>query len=1129
MHYVKDLVFFNKTGTNYGFKYDPDSEKWSGSIIIDPVSVGLFETEKIYVMQKYVILEHVDTIASDSVEYVYGYPATTLPQNAQTPASNDYYEFRWEEDIKEVDEIQMFGFDTSVCPPEDTSSLRYQDYNCPDIEYMDTVRIENLRFNPVEFWQTLVDPQTHEVTEVMYKKNAEWRSQAAAVNLCFCNSNDEYMTFRRDLKLYYVIPGQNNAACTEYHIGTFTVYAKSIEEDERLTTMCTNLGYDINNVDFSIFQDSDIKEQLVDHELLNQKRKEIIMEGHNIYSYIGSYKSLINAIRFFGYDNVSIREWWKNVDVTSENYGKHFSATNYSLSNHEVVHDSTAVTLPSKKFRKTGKLSLAYNINTLQQVHSSNIYDDEYFPAPNSYYGHEYPNTYENFTYTIEEAVIKLYGLKRKLEKEFLPLNTRIIDIIGEADSFHVSTVRHTMTQNTLFCNASGAKNNFSVLGSPNGCFYIEDLRPFGIHTNTLPAGSGIVGELRQSAPEFIPASSNHQSLYDSNLTNVVEFGAQGLQNYNSNWNETDHEQVVVTTGFQGLQGLQGLQGNSVHPPYEMTGNSLFGVSGAMFPETQVDPNNTNLPQYENTPWIYYVLANNTNYGNYYLAEFSDYYPNLVNTALEANDFETDSNTCLPDNENIPVGALVELKVDENDVTWNELLVSWDYVQTVTWNALNMYAANISRVEWVIHKDADINPGFDTTICGLVSAGYSDIGIVLPYVGDYDVTMKLYDWNNNVSIIKKEAAITVCPKEVEFTGWCRMKTKTLDWTAERSWESLSCIWDFPYANNMSWNELRSATYTAMDRASFLGEYEGTTDLDESVLIYNFANNGPGVLEDNRGAYIWNNLDVAWQDMDHLWWNAMCITGDIPCYFELGYFDTSGNPVDSPEAVGAGVSDSLAGKWLELVNQNNQYAAFRFPTSYSGNLNYMADIVRQLNESTNPVISQFHYSYIWDYDSSHTASPYELEIPDGFMIIGVSKNHGKTGDMKHVGVVSSQYHANVGPGNILNIHTDLDNHQLRFSTNSVECNPNWNDCVCINNVTRIPAYTDINFNYTNCKIWGKKNPIWKLTNINTVTTFTSTNKHYHRLFKEKGCWEVSLTLNDTNGNTYSTARNMFIID
>ena len=37
---------------------------------------------------------------------------------------------------------------------------------------------------------------------------------------------------------------------------------------------------------------------------LNEKRKELMMEGSNIYPYIGSYKAIINAIKFFGYENL---------------------------------------------------------------------------------------------------------------------------------------------------------------------------------------------------------------------------------------------------------------------------------------------------------------------------------------------------------------------------------------------------------------------------------------------------------------------------------------------------------------------------------------------------------------------------------------------------------------------------------------------------------------------------------------------------------------------------------------------------------------------------------------------------------------------------------------------------------
>ena len=128
MQYTKDLVFFDKSGTGYGFDWDETNELWTGSIFIEPVSEGLFETEKIILLQKYVIKEEdTDPALSNPVKtYVYGYPASVYPNG-----SGDYYEFRWDEDVKEVDEIRLFGFDRNVCPPEDTSALTYREYNCP--------------------------------------------------------------------------------------------------------------------------------------------------------------------------------------------------------------------------------------------------------------------------------------------------------------------------------------------------------------------------------------------------------------------------------------------------------------------------------------------------------------------------------------------------------------------------------------------------------------------------------------------------------------------------------------------------------------------------------------------------------------------------------------------------------------------------------------------------------------------------------------------------------------------------------------------------------------------------------------------------------------------------------------
>lgn len=1125
MIYTKDLVFFDKSGTDYNFDYDEEQNLWHGTINIAPVSEGLFETEKIYVTQKYCVLE--EDINQDMTNpvrtYVYGYPGTVYPAG-----SGDYYEFRWDSEIKEVDEINMFGFNRNVCPPEDTSSLTYFEYDCPELVYMDNVRIGNLSYEPVDYDEHGQNPDGIYYTR--YKTNANWRSGYLDVNLCFSDKNDEYHTFRRDLFLYYIDPNMEETV-----VGHFIVYAKSIEEDERLSVMCQNLGYRINNDDFSIFQDSDIKEQLIDHDLMNIKRKEMLMEGHNIYPFIGSYKSLINAIRFFGYDNVTIKEWWKNVDFDSVNYGKYFTASSYSLQDHEVIHDGETITLPSKKFRKTGKLSLVYDINKIKTDSETK----EPINAQSSYYGHYYPETDEQFTYTIEEAVIKLYGLKRKLEKEFLPLSTHIIDITGEASGFYASVIRTNPSENISFDTDVKTTNIFSVLGSEDGNFYIEDLRPFGIHPNELPHGNGIVGISRNGQPQFIGGS--FESLYDANIetgSDLLEFGQNILEDYNTNWNingseftgsdiegyaqDWDLNQIADFNLACGSDEIADIIGTGtcdtgsdyegpagVVPPYMLEGDALFGVAG---------PTHNNC-----APWIYYNLVNANNYGNYYLAEFSSYYPNLTETYRQANDFESDENIHLPDNENIPVGALVELKIDENEVTWNDLTFTWDYISDVRFNYLNLYCDNICRVEWRIHKDEDINPGFDTTIAGTIAHGYSDIGIVLPYIGDYDIEMRLFDWNNNVNVVKRKSAVSVISKMVEFTGWCKMKTTLLTWNSERIWESLSNEWNFPYVNSLTWNDVKSATFAGLDRGFFSGQFANTDIIDESMLIYNFAdfenNKEFAVVENNRGAYYWDNLDVAWQDMDHLWWNAMNICGDIPCYFEFGYFDTNANPVESSP----GMNDDIRGKWLEIVDQNNNFGYFKFPMS-TNNLNYIADVTRMLNESNDPVLSQFYYSYIWDYRGPHD----NLNIPEGFHIVATSKNHGKNGDIKFVEIVSNQYFMQ-NQNNILHARRDPNNKQLRFFTNSVECNPNWNDLVCINNVTHIPAYTDVNFNYTNCRILGKKNPEWRFENLNTGTVYTSTKKNYHRLFKEKGCWRVTLKLNDTNNNTYTTSRNILIIE
>ena len=48
------------------------------------------------------------------------------------------------------------------------------------------------------------------------------------------------------------------------------------------------------------------------------------MMKHLIYPYIGSYKSIINAINFFGYNDLQLNEYYRNIDPNAVNFTKLF-------------------------------------------------------------------------------------------------------------------------------------------------------------------------------------------------------------------------------------------------------------------------------------------------------------------------------------------------------------------------------------------------------------------------------------------------------------------------------------------------------------------------------------------------------------------------------------------------------------------------------------------------------------------------------------------------------------------------------------------------------------------------------------------------------------------------------------
>lgn len=191
---------------------------------------------------------------------------------------------------------------------------------------------------------------------------------------------------------------------------------ETIAEEYRFPALLENFGTEIGAAEELILRDSDVSESLVNYELLNAKRKEMLMEWGNIWPYAGSYRGLVNILNWFGYYDVRIKEYWLNVNQEDEYYGS-YRQMQIPFQLQDKGKDSEAIKiLPSKHYKKTNLFGLYYDI-----VRDGPETQEDGIPI-----------TEDAFNFTNEEVLIKLFALKLYLRQKFLPLNSKIVDITGE-------------------------------------------------------------------------------------------------------------------------------------------------------------------------------------------------------------------------------------------------------------------------------------------------------------------------------------------------------------------------------------------------------------------------------------------------------------------------------------------------------------------------------------------------------------------------------------------------------------------------------------------------------------------------------------------------------------------------
>lgn len=199
------------------------------------------------------------------------------------------------------------------------------------------------------------------------------------------------------------------------------IYGQSEIEDERLDINLRNLGINIYKEAEFIFKESDIQEHSVDYIRLNRKRKEMLSIYPEIFNYIGSYKSLIHAIDYFGYNDLKLYEYYKNIKPNSPLYGKLQKILIPDIFDNSVdgwtVDDFIQTKYDKGFYKKTNLFNLTYRIT------------DEF-------------GNY-SLQYSLDDVQTKLMALVKWLRRNIIPLSSNIRDITGVADVIHDMNMRY--------------------------------------------------------------------------------------------------------------------------------------------------------------------------------------------------------------------------------------------------------------------------------------------------------------------------------------------------------------------------------------------------------------------------------------------------------------------------------------------------------------------------------------------------------------------------------------------------------------------------------------------------------------------------------------------------------------
>jgi len=674
-------------------------------------------------------------------------------------------------------------------------------------------------------------------------------SSSVSVNLAI--NSDEEGIFGRTLVIEDLSLGYPKI------VARIEIHAETEGEDERYKTLLSNFGRRLNAEDTYVLRDSDPKEPLTDYEILNVKRKELLLEGHEIFPYVGSYKGLINAIRFFGYQDLRVKEYWLNIKksenaksaleenqavldsmgsqtqsqstliaslLDDENSDKYKQVEIYGKKDDGTYGLKSPIEklFPSSSFKKTALFGLFYDINKVIE----NRYDQ-----------FDYPVVENAFVFSPDEVLIKLFGLKEKLKKEYLPLNARIIDITGEGVYFTVYKTRGWVDNLKIDQLDQGLDIDLSF--SPD-FGYIEDLRYFNLRPNdsvptvpyvgpdpftytystygnlTLPSSanppisgrdskkladaiSNFYDERNTSGLAKLNLGDNqkYRKLFDgqdyeipSGFPTVIEITSFNLSwdELNNKWEGLDRNVSTYSTTLASVSDLTGYTGNNL---ISSSVNHTFdnGLKFGELFDLTLPASITYLIASTGRVQLKFTSNDDSNYS--FLTEVQTYSQSTGISNLKL--LWVKETPIVLDDWKVEIVNLFSQNLDFEyyDYSFNpDGFYAWD----------NLRFAGFYEVEWTITKKDDRPYKYEFR--GKIS-DYYKIPIILPYSGIYSVKCRVWDGFNDICSVHYENSIEVKTRDLEVANVARYREAEIyTWeNVSKSWDDHSSLWVFPIEKN----------------------------------------------------------------------------------------------------------------------------------------------------------------------------------------------------------------------------------------------------------------------------------------------------------------------------------------